>query len=134
MSFDPSRVVDWIGGAVVGSLLTYLSTLPPRLRDRSRTRALRELGPLLAEGVAFRNQWSRGPDAGAQHWWDRWLDWHGRMIAKARAVNPTRAEPLNTLGTFPQLTWEGIQDRETNRRLSEATETLQRLGNFLAQA
>ena len=124
-------VLGWVLG-VTGSLVT---AMPGWLRKGKRNKVLRELASLYAQGIALRNEglnltMTDVPMA----WQNKWRNWHSEMIGKAREVSVPRASKIDPIGTYMRLGFPGLLFPQLQDDLSELTETLSRLSEFLIQS
>jgi len=130
-----SEIVIGVVGFILGVIFDEIRSIPARRREKRRTNNLLELTALFREGTDLRNQgWHDRAQTDYDAWHSEWQGWHSRMIAKAREVDTVRAEHVDTLGTFDIRSFHGITDPQALRDLSEFTETLERLDEFLGQS
>ncbi len=130
-----SEIVAGVVGFILGIILDEIRSIPARRREKRRTNNLLELTALFREGTDLRNQgWHDRAQTDHVAWLSEWQGWHSRMIAKARVIDPVRAEHVNTLGTFDIRSFRGIADPQALRDLSQFRETLDRLDEFLGQS
>ncbi len=122
-------------GALLGFIIDEIRLIPARRKKKIRTANLLELNTFYRAGTALRNEgWHNRAQTDHTAWRAEWQDWHAKMIAKVREVDPIRAEHVDTLGTFDIRPFYGIEASQALHDLSEFTETLERLDEFILQS
>ena len=134
--------IDWVAivdegwrfalGVVLGVLADAIKSIPGAIGKALYRSNLRKLAAAYSEGTAIRNRGMQITDlANARSWADEWGKWHQKIMKYARRVSVSKAQNIDTLGTFPKKKFGAVTDQRLNLQLSELTETLKRLSEFL---
>ena len=102
------------------------------LGEHRRKEKMRKVIDLFLSGTKLRN---RGQGVSAQieseDWQKKWKTWNDRLESTIDEVDPIRGANVTNLVNFPLLNFPNVSP-QMQHKLSELTETLQRLQVFIS--
>lgn len=128
-SGDSGLIVGWLLGLVSTGVVAGVGWF----RNSQHQRKLRKVADHYTSGTALLNAGAKAQTQRTQSTWKRkYSEWQEEMIVDARKVNYARAEHLQTLLTFPDLTFSGVTDKIMQHQMSMLAEALKRMAVFIS--